>query len=117
VRVGAAVSVVITELILGLAVYAMFHARQAIEACSTAAPVALRINSDGSVDFRGQHLRNEAEVSGKFASLGQQASQPNIYIVPDKHVNYVHVATVLQAAQQTGVHCLGFTGIEQPERR
>jgi biopolymer transport protein ExbD len=66
-----------------------------------------------SVDASGAYYWNDAPVSdtdlaGRFAQAAATQSQPELHIRGDKAVRYERVATVMSAAQRSGLKKIAF---------
>jgi biopolymer transport protein ExbD len=64
----------------------------------------LVIEADGTVDWNGERLADRAAWTARLDALAAQADPPTLTIKPDRRVPYRHVAAVLAAAQQRGLH-------------
>ena len=66
-----------------------------------------------SVDAQGAYFINElqvsdAELAPKLKAAAAQNPQPDLHIRGDKSVRYERVAQAMAAAQQAGLHKIGF---------
>lgn len=72
-----------------------------------------------AVDARGQYWWNEAPVSDqdlvrRLREAAARDPQPELHIRGDKDVRYERVAQALSAAQQAGLHRIGFVTEPKP---
>ena len=72
-----------------------------------------------SVDAQGSYFINEAQVSDEqlvqtLQAAAAQNPQPELHIRGDKAVRYERVAQAMSAAQQAGLHKIGFITEPKP---
>ena len=89
------------------------HHAARVSECAHTKPVPLHIAADGSVTFAGTRYTNRKLLAARFVSFAKHVPQTQVRLTPDKKSPYGDVAAVLTIAQNAGLHCLGFTGIEQ----
>ena len=82
---------------------------RASNAASIAKPETLRL----SIDAQGRYFLNDMPVADQALSPQLQAAaaknpQPDLHIRGDKAVRYERVAQAMAAAQQAGLHKIGF---------
>lgn len=66
-----------------------------------------------SVDAQGSYFLNETQISDadlgpRLKAAAAQNPQPDLHIRGDKNVRYERVAQAMAAAQQAGLHKIGF---------
>jgi len=75
--------------------------------------VHLQISKDGVVAWNGVAFKSHQEMVDRFQKEATAQEQPEIHLDLARDVDYAAVYKVLEAAQKTGLHCLGFTGLDQ----
>ena len=78
-------------------------------------PEVLRIDIDArsTVLWNGEAVGELAEVERRFEQVAAQPVQPEVHLRPDKRARYETVASLMAAAQRTGLTKLGIVGSEQ----
>ncbi len=69
--------------------------------------VQLSIDAQGAY-FWNQNRVTDSELPRRLQALAAQTPQPDVQIRADKDVRYSFVAQAMAAAQQAGVHKIGF---------
>jgi len=75
--------------------------------------VTIDVDFDGTVLWNGETLADQAPLEARLRDAAAQTDQPEVYLRPNKLVEYKSVAAVMAAAQRLGVTKLGMVGNEQ----
>ena len=67
-----------------------------------------------TIAVNGKVLHSQRELFEQFKKAAAAAEQPEVHLEPNPAVEYKTVQKVLEAAGQAGLHCVGFTGLDQP---
>ena len=74
--------------------------------------VRLNVDADGSYFLNDTKISDE-DLAARLKAAAAQNPQPDLHIQGDKSVRYERVAEAMAAAQQAGLHKIGF--ITQPK--
>ena len=74
--------------------------------------VRLSVDADGSYFLNDSKITDE-DLAPRLKAAAAQSPQPDLHIQGDKSVRYERVAQAMAAAQQAGLHKIGF--ITQPK--
>ena len=82
---------------------------------ATAKPEVVRIDIDGggAIRWNGEETQPGPALDARLAAAATQPLQPELHVRPDKHAAYKVVASVMAAAQRSGVLKIGIAGHEQ----
>jgi biopolymer transport protein ExbD len=76
--------------------------------------VTLAINSEGTLFWDNQPI-SETELDERLRAVAAHQPQPELHLRAEKTTLYEKLARVMAAAQNAGIHRMGF--ITEPERR
>jgi biopolymer transport protein ExbD len=76
-------------------------------------PITLEIDFDGTIVWNGNVVPQPQlqTIEGYFRQEAQKDPQPEIHLIPDRHVKYDVVAKVLAAAQRNHMVKIGFVNV------
>ncbi len=75
--------------------------------------IRLSVDADGSY-FLGEEKITDEALAPRLAAAASQNPQPDLHIRGDKAVRYERVAQAMAAAQQAGLHKIGFITEPKP---
>ena len=70
--------------------------------------IDLEIDSDGTLVWNGRVLAGFQDLETRLQMAARQKPQPEVHLLPDKHVEYNWVAQVLACVQRNRLERMGF---------
>jgi len=81
---------------------------------SMAQNVSISVTRDGAVFWEARPLTGSADLAQHLTEVAQKQPQPVIHIHGDSAASYEPVGRIVVAAQQAGIHKLGFVTEPRP---